>query len=53
MSTKMTTEEMLDQYTVIGFSYGMCVVQRKSDGMKGTLDFDHEPRYYYNFVEVA
>jgi len=52
MTNKMTTEEMQEQYEVLGFSFGMCVVKRKSDGAKGTLDFDHAPRYYYNFVQV-
>lgn len=51
MNNKMTTAEMQDLYEVIGFAYGYCAVKRKSDGVRGTLDFDHSPRYYYNFVE--
>ena len=57
-SNMMTKDQMMDQYEVLGFAYGMCVVQRKSDGVKGTLDFgDHtldngRTRYYYNFVEA-
>ncbi len=46
----MTTTEMQAKYRVLGFAYGIAVVQRKSDGVTGTLDFDHEPRVYYNFV---
>jgi hypothetical protein len=49
---KMTTAEMQEQYEVLGFAYYMCVVKRKSDGVKGTLDFDHSPRLYYNFQEA-
>ena len=49
---KMTTEEMLEQYEVLGFAFYMCVVRRKSDGVEGTLDFDHYPRFYYNFQEA-
>lgn len=49
---RMTTDEMLDKYEVLGFALGMCIVQRKSDGVKGTLDFDHAPRFYYNFREA-
>jgi hypothetical protein len=45
----MTTAQMQEQYEVLGFAYYMCVVKRKSDGVKGTLDFDHSPRVYYNF----
>ena len=56
-SNMLTKDQMLDQYEVLGFAYGMCVVQRKSDGVKGTLDFgdftldNDRTRYYYNFVE--
>lgn len=48
----MTTDEMLAEYEVLGFALGFCIVQRKSDGVKGTLDFDHMPRRYFNFVPV-
>lgn len=48
----MTTDEMLAEYEVLGFALGFCIVQRKSDGVKGTLDFDHAPRRYFNFVPV-
>ena len=51
---KLTKDEMLDEYTVLGFSYGMCIVERKSDGVRGTLDFYEEDsiRYYHNFLEA-
>jgi hypothetical protein len=49
---KMTTAEMQELYEVKGFALGICVVRRKSDNAIGTLDFDHAPRYYYNFVEA-
>lgn len=55
----MTKEQMLEQYEVLGFAYGLCVVKRRADGVKGTLDFTHVPvgddkivRYYYNFQEA-
>ena len=56
----MTKEQMLEQFTVLGFALGMCVVERKADGVRGTLDFTHVPmddgvhvvRYYYNFREA-
>lgn len=57
-SNMLTKDQMLEQYEVLGFAYGMCVVQRKSDGVKGTLDFgdftldNDRTRYYYNFVEA-
>ena len=51
----MTKDEMLAQYDVLGFAYYMCVVERKSDGVRGTLDFSDDQsgiRRYYNFVEA-
>ena len=49
---RMTTAEMQEAYEVLGFQFYMCVVKRKSDGVTGTLDFDHSPRVYYNFQPV-
>ena len=50
----LTTSEMQEQYEVLGFAYSMCIVKRKSDGVKGTLDFRRidDTRYYYNFLEA-
>ena len=53
----MTKEEMLNEYEVLGFAMGMAIVKRKSDGVTGTLDFNHgsaeEPRNYRNFREMS
>jgi hypothetical protein len=49
----MTKDEMLAEFDVLGFAYGICVVRRKSDGVRGTLDFadDHAAgRRYFGFV---
>ena len=57
-SNMLTKDQMLEQYEVLGFAYGMCVVKRMSDGVKGSLDFGDRTidnvrtRYYYNFVEA-
>jgi hypothetical protein len=48
----MNTGEMQELYEVLGFQYYMCIVKRKSDGVTGTLDFDHSPRVYFNFQPV-
>lgn len=45
----MTTEEMQEQYEVLGFALGFCIVKRKSDGVRGTLDMLHHPRVYFDF----
>jgi hypothetical protein len=56
MQTEWNTQELQKDFEVLGFAYGMCVVKRKSDGAKGTLQFgtfeDDPIRYYYDF-EVA
>lgn len=56
MRENWTTAEMQEDFEVLGFAYGMCVVKRKSDGVKGTLQFgkfeDDPVRYYYDFQEA-
>ncbi len=43
------TEELSQEFRVIGFSAPFIVVQRKSDGVKGSLTFQHKPRLYFDF----
>ena len=45
----MTTQEMQEQYEVLGFALGFCIVKRKSDGVRGTLDMIQYPRVYFDF----
>ena len=45
------TAELQEDYTVEGFMAPFVVVVRKSDGVKGALQFQHSPRYYYRFVK--
>ena len=49
----MNTQEMLAHYEVIGFSYGVCMVKRKADGVMGSLLFDSESgeRQYHSWLE--
>jgi hypothetical protein len=47
----MTLSEAQKLYTFEGFSAPYVVVERKSDGVKGTLAFKHSPRVYFNFKE--
>ncbi len=46
----MDTNEMRALYTVIGFAAPWVVVERKADGVKGTLYFTHMPRFYYGWA---
>ncbi len=45
----MTKDEMLERYAVLGWTAPYVAVRRKSDGVKGTLEFTHRPRFYYDF----
>lgn len=47
----MTTAEMTAKYEVIGFLAPFVSVRRKSDGVEGTLEFTHLPRFYFNFIQ--
>jgi hypothetical protein len=43
------TDEMCRDFTAIGFAAPFVVVTRNSDGQKGSLEFQHDPRFYFNF----
>lgn len=49
-----TTSELAEQFDVLGFGLGFCVVRRKSDGVKGSLDYSKMfgARLYFDFVET-
>ncbi len=38
-------------FEVVGFAAPFVVVRRRSDGVKGTLEFTHNPRVYFGFRE--
>lgn len=44
------TEELRRDFEVIGFMAPVIAVRRKSDGVKGSLTFQHHPRFYFDFV---
>ena len=43
------TKQLGDDFEVLGFAAPLVVVRRKSDGVKGSLMFQHNPRYYFGF----
>ena len=43
------TTELQEDFTVLGFLAPYVVVQRKSDGVKGSLMFQNSPRLYFGF----
>ena len=44
-----STDEMCEEFEAIGFMAPIVVVRRRSDGRKGSLEFQHSPRFYFNF----
>lgn len=48
---RWTTDEMREEFEVIGFGAPYVVVRRKSNGVRGMLEFTHMPRFYFNWQE--
>jgi hypothetical protein len=46
-----STDELTKHFEVQGFAAPFVIVHRKSDGAIGTLTFQHEPRFYWDFQE--
>lgn len=44
------TSQLADEFEVLGFAAPLVVVRRKADGSRGSLEFQHEPRFYFNYV---
>jgi hypothetical protein len=42
-------EELARDFEVVGFAAPYVVVRRRSDGSMGSLEFQHQPRFYFNF----
>lgn len=43
------TAQMTEEFQAIGFMAPLIVVRRRSDGVKGSLEFQHSPRLYFNW----
>ena len=43
------TEELQRDFEVLAFAAPYVVVQRKADGTKGSMMFQHYPRFYFAF----
>lgn len=50
--TTWTTEELQEEFEVIGFMAPFVQVKRKSDNAVGAVEFTHNPRLYYDFMEL-
>ena len=47
---RYTTAEMSAEFTVHSFLAPFVIVTRKCDGVRGTMEFTHSPRFYFNFA---
>lgn len=43
------TDQMCNDFEAIGFMAPLVVVRRRVDGVKGSLMFQHNPRFYFGF----
>jgi hypothetical protein len=43
------TLQLAQDFEVMGFMAPYVVVRRKANGVKGSLEFQHEPRFYFNW----
>lgn len=44
-----STSELQEEFEVLGFMAPLIVVRRRSDGVRGSLTFQHNPRFYFDF----
>lgn len=44
-----STDELTEEFQAIGFLAPLVVVRRRSDGVKGSLEFQGNPRFYFNW----
>jgi hypothetical protein len=47
------TGQLFQDFEVLGFMAPYVVVRRKSGGVKGSLEFQHQPRFYFHFVPAS
>lgn len=43
------TEQLRSEFTVSGFLAPFVSVTRTADGVSGSMEFQHNPRFYFNF----
>jgi len=45
------TDEVQKEFKVTGFFAPFVSVERRSDRQRGVMEFQHDPRFYFNFNE--
>ena len=49
--TVWDSTELAKAFEIIGFMAPLVVARRKADGKIGSLEFQHQPRFYFNWQE--
>ena len=44
-----STDQVREEFEILGFMAPYVVVRRRADGVKGSLEFQHNPRFFFNF----
>jgi hypothetical protein len=44
-------EQLSEDFEILGFMAPYVVVRCKTTGAKGSLEFTHSPRFYFNYVK--
>lgn len=44
-----TTAELTAEFEVMGFMAPYVVARRRADGVRGSLEFTHSPRFYFGW----
>lgn len=47
----LDTAQVQEKYEVLGFAAPCVIVRRRTDGKRGTLFFQHSPRFFFLFQE--
>jgi hypothetical protein len=45
-----STDELSGEFAVTGFAAPYATVRRKSDNQIGSVEFQHSPRFYFNYI---
>jgi len=45
------TDQLRADFEVVGFRAPWVVVRRRTDGVEGSMEFQHHPRFYFQFQE--
>jgi hypothetical protein len=49
--TVWSLEEVRERWEVIGFMAPFVIVKERATGKRGSLEFQHSPRFYWGWVE--